>query len=321
MTTCLVADVGGTKTRLALLRAGDAPHEPAVMRNDEHDGLRALTQAYLTRVQPRQPPEAAAYCVACPVEGDTFTLTNRDWTTSISRLREELGVRRLEVVNDFTAIAMSVPYLTEEDVEQVGGEAPHPHAAIGVIGPGTGLGVSGVIFSGQKWVPLHSEGGHVTMPQRTEREAGVAAWIRRRHGNASAERAVSGPGLVNLYEALCTLDGRQVERLAPQDIAAKAAASEDDTCVEAARMFASILGTVAGDLALTIGAKGGVYIGGGVVRNMGAAFDRDAFRAAFEAKGRLSTFVAPIPVYLINYQWPALVGLSHLLGGDVTLGG
>ena len=123
VTTCLVADVGGTKTRLALLRQpGDAPADTVVMRNDEHDGLRTLTQAYLAEVRPGIPPTAAAYCVACPVEGDSFTLTNRDWTISISQLRDELGLARLEVVNDFTAIAMSVPYLTGSDVEQVGGE-------------------------------------------------------------------------------------------------------------------------------------------------------------------------------------------------------
>ncbi len=319
--TCLVADVGGTKTRLALLRPGDPPGDAVVMRNEHYDGLRALTQAYLDQVRPPSTPAAAAYCVACPVEGDSFTLTNRDWTTSISRLRDELRVERLSVVNDFTAIAMSVPYLTGADVEQVGGGPAKPQGAIGVIGPGTGLGVSGVVWSGQQWIPLHSEGGHVTMPQRTEREAGVAAWIRKRHGNASAERAVAGPGLVNLYEALCAMDGRAAEHLAPRDIAAKAAAEEDDTCVEAARMFASVLGTVAGDVALTIGAKGGVYVGGGVVWNMGAAFDRAIFRAAFEAKGRLSSFVTPIPVYLINYRWPALVGLSHLLAGHIALGG
>ena len=320
-TTCLVADVGGTKTRLALLRAGDPPAEATVIRNEKHDSLGALTQAFLVGAKLARPPAAAAYCVACPVDGDTFTLTNRNWTTSISRLRDELGVGRLEVVNDFTAIAMSVPYLTADDVEQVGGEVPPPRAAIGVIGPGTGLGVSGVVPSGDQWVPLHSEGGHVTMPQRTEREASVAAWIRHRHGSASAERAVSGPGLVNIYAALCALDGRRAERLAPRQVAAKAAARQDETCIEAARLFTGILGTVAGDLALTIGAKGGIYVGGGVVWSMGEAFDRAVFRAAFEAKGRLSAFVTPIPIYLIKYHWPALVGLSHLLAGDVTVGG
>ena len=319
-TICLVADVGGTKTRLALLQPGDPPGDAIVLRNEQYDGLGALTQAYLEQARPASRPTAAAYCVACPVEGDTFTLTNRDWTTSISRLREELGVGQLEVVNDFTAIAMSVPYLTAEDVEQVGGGQAKPQGAIGVIGPGTGLGVSGVVSAGQQWVPLHSEGGHITMPQRTDREAAVAAWIRKRHGNASAERAVSGPGLVNLYEALCAADGHTSAHLQPREIAARAAEGDDDTCVEATRMFASILGTVAGDLALTIGAKGGVYVGGGVIWNMDEAFDRNIFRAAFDAKGRLSSFVTPIPIYLIKHRWPALVGLSHLLAGDVALG-
>ncbi|MFQ5972286.1 MAG: glucokinase [Alphaproteobacteria bacterium] len=309
----LISDIGGTKTRFALVRAGDAPADVAVLHNRDHSSLAEEAKAYLAQSNAGEPPSAAAFSIACPIEGDQVTLTNFDWSFSIEGLRRELGVDRLEVVNDFTAIALSLPHLKAGDLDKIGGDEPVPNAPIGLIGPGTGLGVSGLIHCAGGWKALQCEGGHVTLPTTTMRESHVYEILKSHFDDVSAERAVSGPGLVNLYEALSEIEGKPAERLEPREVAERASNGSDPISSEAARMFSAILGTVSGDLALTLGAKGGVYIGGGVVRNMGPAFDREAFRKRFEAKGRLRSFVAPIPVYLITYRWPGLMGLSHLL--------
>lgn len=308
----LLADIGGTKARFALLRPGDdEPREIRVLYNAEHRALTDAIAAYLADVAPTGPLIDAAFSVACPVNDERISLTNFGWTFVVDELRRELGLRHLAVVNDFTAIALSVPHLKAADLRRLGGGAAEPGAPIGVIGPGTGLGVSGLVHNAGRWTALASEGGHVTLPSRTDEEDRVLAVLRRRYGHVSAERAVSGPGLAALYEALAELDGRTVAPLEPREISIRCAT--DDLCRRAARLFSGLLGTVAGDLALTLGATGGVYIGGGVVHNMGTAFDAPVFRERFEDKGRMRSFTAPIPTYAIAKQWPAFDGLAHHL--------
>ncbi len=318
----LLADIGGTKTRFSLCQPDGAPEQTEVYYNKDHVSLAAAARDYLGRRQPAVAPRDAALCVAGPIAGDEVGLTNFGWSFSIEQWREEMGLRRLEVINDFTAVALAVPHLGTQDVRQIGGGAAQDGAVIGIIGPGTGLGVSGLVPVDGHWTALRSEGGHVSLAASTEREADVMAQLRTRFGShVSAERAVSGPGLGNLYMALCALDGVNARDLQPREIAALAAApgaavgaaDGDRHCAEACIMFSAMLGTVAGDLALTLGAHGGVYIAGGVVHNMGVAFDDTAFRQRFEDKGRLRDFVAPIPAFAITVPWPALTGLAAVL--------
>lgn len=312
--TALVADIGATNARFALI--GDGP--PArieVLRCAEHPTLSDAIRAYLARIDTRMPPRAAI-AVASPITGDTITLTNHAWTFSISEMKEALDLERIEAVNDFTAQALAVPRLTEADVRKVGGGEPLPGSAIGVIGPGTGLGVSGLVPTPDRWVPLAAEGGHVTMAAVTEREDEVLRHLRRRFSHVSAERVLSGMGLSNLYETLATLDGEDVRALDPKGVTEAAAAGHDAHAVEAVELFCAMLGTVAGNLALTLGSFGGIYIAGGIVPKLGDRFYRSAFRERFVAKGRFRSYLESIPTWVVTHPYPAFLGLKAVLDQD-----
>ncbi len=309
----LLADLGATNARFALVGPngiGDVLVLPAA----DHPSLAAAARAYLDRVNPPQRPRRGAMAVASPITGDAVVMTNLGWSFSIAGLRAELGLDRLEVVNDFTAVALAVPLLGDADRRQIGGGAPVAGMPIGVLGPGTGLGVSGLVHGGGRWIPLAGEGGHVTMPATDEREAAVLEWLRQRHSHVSAERVISGMGLVNLYEALAAVDGQtDAAQRAPHHITEAARGGIDPLCTETVAMFCAMLGTVAGNLALSLGARGGVYIAGGIVPRFAEAFAASAFRERFEAKGRLRSYLEPIPTYLVTHAVPAFLGLCAVL--------
>jgi glucokinase len=260
-------------------------------------------------------PASCAIGIANPVLGDHVQMTNHHWSFSVSQLQRELGVQRLRIINDFTALALALPVLDPSELRQVGGGQAVKGGPIGLVGPGTGLGVSGLVPSvrEQTAVPLDGEGGHVTLAATNEREDQVVAVLRRRFGHASAERAVSGQGLENLYRALCELDGGGAPALVAPEITTRALAG-DPRCAEVLDLFFSFLGTVAGNLALSMGARGGVYIGGGIVPKLGDAIDRSRFRSSFEQKGRMTSYLAGIPTWVIQAEVsPALVGAARAL--------
>jgi glucokinase len=217
-------------------------------------------------------------------------LTNSPWAFSIQQTRRALGLDRLLVINDFTALALSLPLLTAQELRKVGGGDGVKGAPIGLIGAGTGLGVSGLIPCGSGWMPIEGEGGHVAFSPMDEREDGVLRVLRGRHGHVSTERIVSGPGLVAVYAALCTLDNVVAKALKPEHVAEFGVAESDPQCAEALRVFCAALGTAAGNLVVTLGARAGLYIGGGcaAARRLFPAF---AFPARFEHKGRFSEYV------------------------------
>jgi glucokinase len=179
-----------------------------------------------------------------------------------------------------------------------------------VIGPGTGLGVSGVVRTATGWAVLEAEGGHATFGPMSERESRIGDLLRARFGHVSWERVLSGPGLVNLYTAIAQLDGQAAESLSPEAIDERGRSGSCALCREALEIFCATLGTAAGSLALTLGARGGVFIGGGIVPRLGQFFDSSAFRARFESKGRLSDYVRPIPTFLITAAYPGLIGAA-----------
>ena len=210
-------------------------------------------------------------------------------------------------------VALAVPKLKSSDFIQIGPGSPVAGHPIGVIGPGTGLGVSGLIPAGGGWIPLQSEGGHVTLAPANVRESEVLNLIRCRLDHVSTERLVSGPGLVNLYRALCELDGVPAASFSPAEIADPLVGMKDTRALEAVKMFCAMLGTAAGNLALTLGAQGGIYIAGGIVPGLGANFQRSTFRQAFEGKGRFQDYLLKIPTYVITRPLPALLGAAYLL--------
>lgn len=308
----LVGDIGGTNARFALVPKGSGePQQEATVRCADFDGLeQAIRRYFADRGNPNVAD--AALDVATGITGDFVRLTNGPWGFSIEQTRQALGLERLMVINDFTALALAVPNLLHNEVRKVGGGAKVADTAIAVIGPGTGLGVSGLVRVGGRWIPLQGEGGHVSFSAVTEREIGVLRWLQQRHDHVSTERVVSGMGLQNLYRALSSMDGATAQAFSPEDITAAALSGSDKRCKEALDMFCAILGGAAADLVLTLGARSGCYIGGGIVPRLGEYFARSPFRSRFEAKGRFSKYVSAVPTYVITAENPALRGLATL---------
>lgn len=309
----LLADIGGTNVRFALLPpASLRPVQEKNMLCGDFRGLEEAVRHYLAGVGVASVKEAA-FDVATAVTGDLIKLTNSPWAFSIDQTRRALGLARLLMINDFTALALSLPLLEKEELCKVGGGTGVAGAPIGLIGAGTGLGVSALIRCGDNWVPIQGEGGHVAFSPMDEREDGVLRVLRDRYGHVSTERIVSGPGLVATYEALCTLDHVPAKVFKPEQVTELGLAELDPQCAEALRIFCGAFGTVAGNLVVTLGARAGLYIGGGIVPRLGDYFLRSPFRARFEHKGRFSKYVSEVPAWIILAEQPALRGLASAL--------
>ena len=312
----ILGDVGGTNARFAWQDTDGAPLRDVVtLATVDYPTLAAALRVYLSGTGRGAPPWCAIG-IANPITGDEVRMTNSHWSFSIDAVRRDLGFERLVVVNDFTALALALPDLPGDELRQVGGGSAEPAMPKALIGPGTGLGVSGLVPGARdgEWRALQGEGGHVTLAAGTAREAAVLQHLRERFGHASAERAISGQGLEALFEAICALDGATSGPLPAAAITQRALAASDARCVEVVDLFCGFLGSVAGNLTLTLGARGGLYIGGGIVPRLGAAFDRSRFRACFEAKGRFSSYLAPIPAFVICSEVsPALLGAARAL--------
>ena len=308
----LVADIGGTNARFALIDANRQPYAEQTLPCAAFPDLTAAAQAYLAATgEPR--PTQAAIAVATPISGDWIQFTNSNWSFSTEAVGRALDLERLLILNDFTALALALPLLNPDERRAVGGGTAIEEAPIGLLGPGTGLGVSGLVWSGERWIPLQSEGGHVTFSPVDQREWAVAQVVQRRFGHTSPERLLSGPGLVNLYTALAEVEGWPAEALDPAAITDRALAGSCPHCRDALEIFCGALGTAAGNLAITLGAQGGVYIGGGIAPRLGEFFDRSPFRARFEAKGRFSSYLAAVPTWVITAANPALRGVAAAL--------
>ena len=309
----LVGDIGGSNARFAIARReGEsvALDHIVSMRCGERADLAAAVEHYLATTGAAR-PASAAIAIAGPIVGDRAEITNhQSWSFSIAAARERLRLTRLAVINDFTAIALSLPHLTPPDLRQVGGGGATPGAPMAAIGPGTGLGVSGIVKATDRWIAIEGEGGHATFAPMTERESRIADVLRARLGHVSWERVLSGPGLVNLYGAVAQLEGRQAEALSPETIAERGRTGTCSLCSEALAVFCAGLGTAAGNLALTFGARGGVYLAGGILPRLGAFLAASEFRARFESKGRLSPYVRLIPTYLVTAANPGLIGAA-----------
>jgi glucokinase len=308
----LVADIGGTNVRFALVDARGRLRAVRTFAVADFPGPAAAARAYLTAVDAR--PHLAAFAVASPVLGDRVTLTNHPWSFSRRALQRTLGISALAIVNDFQAIALAVPGLSARALRKVGGGAMVRVAPKAVIGPGTGLGVAALVPCHGGWHSLATEGGHVTMAAFDKTEAEVLQVLGRDLGHVSAEKVLSGPGLQNLHRALSRIAGlAETPTPDPATIAERALDRSCLVCVEALGMFAAMLGTVASNLALTLGARGGVYIAGGIVPRLGAWFTRSPFRTRFESKGRFGAYLKAIPTYVVRAPEPALLGLAGLL--------
>ena len=306
----LIADIGGTNARFALLHSTGGIDTIKILPCTNYPTLSDAISAYLVDLNEPK-PEQAAIAVATPVETDHVKFTNHVWSFSIAQTRADLNFSRLTVLNDFTALALALPHLTPDQRYQIGTGIPQTESPIALIGPGTGLGVSGLIWAGSGWVSLQSEGGHVTYGAATPRESEILAIMGQRFNHVSAERLMAGPGWVNVYHAIAELSGAEPQPLTPAEITTRGLAGTCPLCVEVLETFCGMLGTAAGNLVLTLGAKGGVYIGGGIVPKLGDFFERSAFRQRFEHRGRFSDYLKAVPSYVITAPYPALLGAAQ----------
>jgi glucokinase len=318
--TRLLADIGGTNARFALASDDGAITDIDSLPCANYPRFEDAVRAYLARC-PAGQVRHAVIAIATPVGGDLVKMTNHDWAFSIENTRAALGLATLLVVNDFAALSMAVPELGALDVSAVGGGIAQAGAVIGLVGAGTGLGVGALVPSDGRWLALQSEGGHVAFSPCDQREQAVLSFCWQRYDHVSAERLVSGPGIALIHEALASHRGMHGGApLSTENIVARALTGSDALCRETLDCFCAMLGTVAANIAVTLCARGGIYIGGGVVPRLGEFFARSPFRARFENKGRFSAFTAQIPTLLITAPYPALTGANVLLSRHLAAG-
>lgn len=302
----LIADIGGTHARFALVGPDRRPQDERTLKTADHPGIAEAAKAYLAGRR----AQSAVFVIAGPVESDQIALTNCPWTFSIAATQAELGLAELVVINDFVAQALAIPTLQPADLAKLGGGEPVPGRPIAVIGPGTGLGVSALVPAGGRWLPIASEGGHVSFAARDPVELQILAHLQGRFGHVSNERLLSGPGLVNLAGALAAIGGQSLPVLSPAEVIARARDGQCPICADAVGRFCAMLGAAAGDLAMILGARGGVFVAGGMSAHLGELFDRERFWAGFLDKGRFASYLAAIPAYRVLRANTGLLGAA-----------
>jgi glucokinase len=302
--SCLLADIGGTNTRCAVTCTDGEIEKIQSFRNSEFSDPASLLGTYLHSTELGQRPDRAMLAVAAPVRGDAVNMINIEWQFSASSLQRQLGFSQLHLQNDFEALARALPEFRNGDLLKIGpggSEADKPKA---VLGPGTGLGVAGLIPVNMGWLAISGEGGHVSLPPANQEEARIILRVQEQYGHCSAERLISGPGLSLLHSILHeseAVPAEEIGRLAMQGNQQANASLE---------LFFQLLGSVAANLALTFGAFGGVYIGGGIIPRHAEKFAASGFRQRFEAKGRYGDYLGSIATYLIIAEYPTLTGLA-----------
>ncbi|SEJ61205.1 bifunctional transcriptional regulator/glucokinase [Paraburkholderia diazotrophica] len=313
----LLADIGGTNARFALETGPGEITQVLVYPCADYPGVAEVIKKYLKDSKIGR-VNHAAIAIANPVDGDQVSMTNHDWTFSIEATRRQLGFDTLLVVNDFTALAMALPGLTDSQRVQIGGGTRRQNSVIGLLGPGTGMGVSGLIPADDRWIALGSEGGHATFAPMDEREDLVLQYARKKWPHVSFERVAAGPGIEVIYRALAARDKKRVPATLEVSDIVKKGLDGDPLAAETIDVFCGILGTFAGNIAVTLGALGGIYIGGGVVPRLGDVFARSSFRQRFEAKGRFEAYLKNVPTYVITAEYPAFLGVSAILAEQLS---
>lgn len=305
----LIGDIGGTYARFAIVVDSYAePREFPVVRTADYDSIDDAIQSVLdqTNILPR----SAVLAVAGPVDGDEIDLTNCDWVVRPRSMMESLSFRDIVVLNDFEAQALAVVALGEEHLEKIGGGASESPGSRVVLGPGTGLGVAGLVYVRRTWIPVPGEGGHIDLGPRTARDAEIFPHLERINGRVSAEQVLSGRGLLNLCRAIAKADGKEAAFTKPAEVTEAAFTHRDAIASEALDLFVTYLGRIAGDLGLVFMSQGGVYLTGGIAQKIIPALKTGLFRSAFEDKAPHQELMADMPVYVITHPTAALPGLA-----------
>lgn len=314
----LVGDIGGTNARFALVQPGTTDlTQVKVLACQDYSNLDGAVKAYLDQSGIGGVTKACL-AFACPVQGDRIKLTNAHWAFEKREMQTRLGLTVFKVVNDFTAMALGVMHVAPEQRFQVGGDTARATAPALVIGPGTGLGVSGLVPTPQGLLPLATEGGHVDLVATDTLELAILGHLRTQFGRVSAERVLCGEGLENIYRALQAEQGLTSSPLRAAEITAAALAQADPLATATLDLFCAWLGRVAGNAALTLGALGGVYVCGGIIPRISEFFRHSRFRACFEEKGRMSAYLKPVPVWVVTDNYTGLKGAAAALDNAVV---
>ncbi len=309
-THVLLGDIGATNARFALLANGELGR---VRTFNVVDFARFddVVAAFLEDSTGQVRATDALIAVAGLVEGTHCVLTNCPWLIDAHELRKTFGLDA-KVVNDFEATAFSLPRLTAVDLRAIGGGQATDGAPMAVLGPGTGLGVACFVPASNRSIVLASEGGHATLAGGCDREDRILENLRQRFGHVSAERALSGDGLENIYQAIAAVEGINATPCSAAEITKHASNGGSQTAVAALETFCALLGSFAGNVALTFGARGGVYIAGGIAPRIVDFLARSEFRRRFEAKGRFQSYLGSIPTNVIVHPAATFVGLKSL---------
>ncbi len=311
----LVSDIGGTNARFSIVTGRDAQGYQMSQTRDlvtgDYETFELCVGAYLETVE-GQVPKRACIAVAGPVAGDEIRFTNVNWVFSVEASRKSLGFDSLLMLNDFAALACSVPHLGEGDtLEILAGEA-HANAPKAIVGPGTGLGVAALVHSADRWIPVPGEGGHVAYAAQTPREHQLAERLQS-NGYLCAQHLISGLGLVTLYNTLAEIDGCSDRVTDGGEVSVRAFENDEALALEAMNIFCDGIGTLVGNSVVTYVAKGGVYLGGGILPRMIDFFRQSGFERRMKERGALTGFMDSVPVHLIVHKHPALIGAAAWL--------
>ncbi|OKH89297.1 glucokinase [Thalassospira sp. TSL5-1] len=308
----LVGDIGGTNARFAWLDDNGNPHAPLTLAVRDYPDIGSAIRDFVARTDGPAPREFAV-AVACPAMADQIKFTNNPWVFSKTALTAEFGLDRLVVVNDFTGLAMSVPFLGSDDLITLFDGPGRPGQPLAVIGAGTGLGVSGLLPHDGHWIPVQGEGGHVSLPAVDDLDFEIVKFLTAELGRVSAERILSGMGIENLYRALGAINGQDVTPKTAAEVVEGALVGKDPLCLSVLDRFCLFLGGVAGDLVLTLGAFDGVFIGGGIGPRIADFMKQSGLKERMIAKGRFRELMNDVPVRLMTAQYPALLGCAKIL--------
>lgn len=309
----LVGDIGGTNARFALAYPGKVGlHHLETLQCAEYDNLQAAATAYLARSGQPQVDEVCL-AVASPIQDTWVEMTNNHWRFDTAEVASAMGWRQFQVINDFLALALGVPQVAPEKLVKVCGGTGDPDRARLVIGPGTGLGVAGLVPHQGSWIALPSQGGHVEFAPRDGRELAILQILQGQFGRVSAERILCGAGLVNLYRAHAQIEDTNALFENPGDILQAALASTDPLARKSLEHFSEIMGRVAGDAALTMGSLGGVYLCGGIIPRFVEFFCQSGFQKSFEDKGRMRKLMEQTPVHIVTEPYAGLLGAAEAL--------
>lgn len=314
----LVADIGGTNARFAALHEGQLESEFEFYHSvEEYPSFSDLVVKLRDEIADATgfvgAPHSVCLAVACPADVEHISFTNSHWDFTKTQLKQWFGCEQLVVINDFEAIAHGITELGPEDVIQIGGDEPQVHKPIGILGAGTGLGMAALISHSDGYHVLDTEGGHADFAPVDQRQMELLSCLRQTYKRVSLERVLSGKGIVNIYQAICQMEQTPTQFATPPEVVAAALDSSDPQALAALNMFCESMGAAAGNLALTLGARGGIYIAGGVVPRFSDFFVNSGFRNKFEDKGRFVSYLQPIPVYLVMRNNLGLLGAAKKL--------